>query len=87
MEQYYPKLWKREVITPAPKVTHPKLIKELRKISSTSDYSKVFEGFLREWILDDISKNIDLSQYGGLPGTGTELMMAALWKWIKYKTC
>ena len=78
MEQYYPKLWKREVITPAPKVTHPKLIKELRKISSTSDYSKVFEGFLREWILDDISKNIDLSQYGGLPGTGTEHMMVCL---------
>ena len=78
MEYYYPKLWKQEVITPAPKVTHPKLIKELRKISSTSDYSKVFEGFLREWILDDISKNIDLSQYGGLPGTGTEHMMVCL---------
>ena len=44
-KQYYPRLWKHEVVTPAPKVTHPKLVKELRKISSTSDFSKVFEGF------------------------------------------
>ena len=54
VEHYYSKLWKKEVITPAPKVTHPKLISDLRKISSTSDYSKVFEGFLKDWILEDI---------------------------------
>ena len=40
--------------------------------------AKFLKVFLREWILDDISKNIDLSQYGGLPGTGTEHMMVCL---------
>jgi hypothetical protein len=78
LEQYYPKLWKHEMITPAPKVSHPKLIKDLRKISSTSDYSKVFESFLRDWILEDISGNLDIGQFGGQPGTGTEHMMVYL---------
>ena len=78
LEQYYPKLWKYEMITPAPKVSHPKLIKDLRKISSTSDYSKVFESFLRDWILEDISGNLDIGQFGGQPGTGTEHMMVYL---------
>ena len=49
-EQYYPRIWKKEFITPAPKVNFPKFINDLRKISSTSDYSKVFEGFLKDWI-------------------------------------
>ena len=52
-------------MTPAPKVTHPKDISDLRKISCTSDYSKVFEGFLKDWIMDDIWRNIDAGQFGG----------------------
>ena len=59
-------------------MTCPKLIKDLRKISSTSDYSKVFESFLRDWILEDISKNIDPGQFGSLKGTGTEHMLVFL---------
>ena len=78
LKQYYPKLWKKEVVTPAPKVTHPKVVKELRKISSTSDFSKVFEGFIKDWVLEDISKNLDIGQFGGQPGTGTEHMMLCL---------
>ena len=74
----YPKIWKHEWITPAPKVTCPKLIKDLRKISSTSDFSKVFESFLRDWILEDICKNIDPGQFGSLKGTGTEHMLVFL---------
>ena len=50
----------------------------MRKISSTSDYSKVFESFLRDWILEDISGNLDIGQFGGQPGTGTEHMMVYL---------
>ena len=71
-EQYYPKLWKNEIISPHPKVSDPKLIKDLRKISSTSDFSKMFEAFIRDWILEDISDNIDVGQFGGQAGTGTE---------------
>ena len=74
----YPRDWKLEWVTPAPKITHPKVIKDLRKISSTSDYSKVYEGFLKEWIMEDVSRNIDIGQYGGLGGVGTEHMIVCL---------
>ena len=67
-------MWKKETVTPAPKVTNPNF-KELRKISSTSDFSKVFEGFLKAWIVSDISHNIDVVQFGGQAAKGTEHMM------------
>ena len=75
MEGTYPLLWKYEYISPVPKVTHPKILKDLRKISSTSDYSKVFESFLKDWIMEDITPNIEIGQFGGLKGMGTEHML------------
>ena len=77
-QQCFPTLWKKELITPVPKITHPKVLKDLRKISGTSDFSKVFEGFLKDWILSDISGNIDVGQYGGLKGSGTEHMLVGM---------
>ena len=77
-QQVYPNLWKQEWVTPVPKVRSPKTLDELRKISSTSEFSKLFEGFLKEWIMEDISPNIDPSQFGNQPGTGTDHMMVAL---------
>ena len=56
-------------------MNNPKSIEDLRKISSTSEFSKLFEGFLKEWIIEDISPNIDPSQFGNQPGTGTDHMM------------
>ena len=79
LEQHLnPSLWKQEWVTPVPKVKNPKTITDLRKISSTSEYSKLFEGFLKDWILEDISPHIDPSQYGNQEGTGTDHMMVAL---------
>ena len=77
-QQIYPKKWKEEIVTPVPKITQPKNISDLRKIASTSDFSKVFESFLKDWILEDISKSLDPSQYGGLKGTGTDHMLVVL---------
>ena len=77
-QSIYPLDWKREWITPAPKITHPKAITDLRKISSTSDYSKVYEGFLKDWIMEDIWGNLDIGQFGGQPGMGTEHMLVCL---------
>ena len=61
-ESVYPALWKHEWVTPAPKVSNPQDISDLRKISCTSDYSKLYEGYLKEWIMDDISARIDPGQ-------------------------
>ena len=74
-ESVYPALWKREWVTPAPKVSNPQNISDMRKISCTSDYSKLYEGYLKEWIMKDISENIDPGQYGGQAGMGTEHML------------
>ena len=77
-QSVYPTVWKKEWVTPIPKVTNPKVITDLRKIASTSNYSKCYEGFLKDWILEDISKNIDIGQFGGQSGTGTEHMIVCL---------
>ena len=61
----FPKAWKFEWVTPVPKVSNPKVLKDLRKISCTSDYSKIYEDFLKEFILEDISENVDVGQFGG----------------------
>ena len=78
LQQRYPGLWKHELVTPAPKVSHPKTIKDLRKISSTSDFSKLFEGFIKEWVMEDISESLDIGQFGGQSGTGTEHMLVCM---------
>ena len=77
-QSVYPMLWKEETVTPVPKVTHPQAINDLRKIASTSDFSKVFEAFLKDWILQDISKNIDPGQFEGIKGKGTDHLLVML---------
>ena len=47
-------------------------------ITKVLDYNKVFEGFLKEWIMEDISHNIDIGQYGGQAGIGTEHLIVGL---------
>lgn len=77
-QQVFPDIWKEELVSPVPKILYPKTFKNLRKISSTSDFSKLYEGFLKDWIMSDISGNIDIGQYGGQRGVGTEHLVVAL---------
>ena len=74
----YPALWKREYVSPVPKVNEPEVIKDVRKIACTSDYNKLFEGFLKDIMMEDVMPNIDPKQYGGKKKTGTEHMVVAL---------
>ena len=75
---YYPKAWKYEWITLVEKVQNPTQLKDLHKIALTSEFSLVFEGIIKEWITEDISPNIDKSQYGNKKGTGTEHLLIRL---------
>ena len=62
-----------ELVTPVPKKNKElEKLSDMQKIASTSDFSKVFEKFLKEWIIKDISDNLSPSQYGGKKGIGTE---------------
>ena len=42
IQQPYPAICKNEWVTPAPKVVKPKELSDLKKISCTCDYSKLF---------------------------------------------
>jgi hypothetical protein len=74
----WPALWKREWVCPVPKIPEPKILKDVRKVACTSDYNKVLESFIKDWILKDISGKLDISQYGGKKGVGPEHMVVAM---------
>ena len=61
-----------------PKLKNPFTIKDLRKISCTSDFSKLLERFLRNWILEDIKPYLDPAQYGNQTETETDHMLISL---------
>ena len=82
----YPNIWKQEFVTPVPKGKNDKvlkLLKDVRKIASTSDYCKIFEHFLIELINKDISENLNKTQYGGKKGVGTEHLLVKMVDRIK----
>ena len=77
----FPRAWRREWVTPVPKLKPGEELKncdDVRKVASTSDYSKVFETFLRDWITEDIGEKIDINQFAGKKGVGTEHLLVAM---------
>ena len=60
----FPVAWRREWVTALPKPGRElKTGSDLRKIASTSDYSKLFEKFLVDLIIKDIDAKLDSQQY------------------------
>ena len=80
-------------MTPVPKTAphQPKDCTEIRKIASTSDFSKLFEVFLRKWIVEDIDKNIHINQFAGRKGMVAEhlivLMVDRVLKLLDTRAC
>ena len=74
----FPNIWKEELVTPVPKKEILKEIKDTRKITYLNDYCKIYEGFLKTWILEDIAQNESFSQFGGKKGVGAEHMVVCL---------
>ena len=68
----YPDIWKLETVTPAPKKYPPQSPKELRKISGTYNFSKIYEKFLAEVLVEDMTPTSDPSQYGNEKGISTQ---------------
>ena len=60
----YPKLWKFETITPAPKVYPAEELSQLRKISGLLNFSKITDKILAEYLAEDMAPTRDKSQYG-----------------------
>ena len=76
-EQIFPSIRKMEYVTPIPKVPNPTKLSQLRKISCTSDYAKLFESFLKDFILEDCQENLPKHQFGGRKGVGTEHLIVS----------
>ena len=76
----FPRMWRREWCTPVPKSKDGVLrtCDDVRKVASTSDFSKIFEMFLREWVTEDIGNRIDINQFAGKKGVGTEHLIVKL---------
>ena len=60
----YPSLWKVEHQVPIPKQNMPETEEHLRNISKTPFFSKVFESFIGEWLMNVIKPYFDPGQCG-----------------------
>ena len=65
-------IYKLEIVTPVPKCYPPQSTNDLRKIAGTKNFSKIFEKFLSEIIIQDMKLSRDVSQYGNTKGVSTQ---------------
>ena len=65
-----PKMWKYAEIIQIPKC-FPPVVSELRPIALTSYFAKIAESFICKWLLEDITDQIDVNQFGNRPGLST----------------
>ena len=64
----WPASWRIEHGVPLQKIQNPESESQLRIISLTSFFSKVFENLVIKWLLEYIGDQIDTKQFGGQRG-------------------
>ena len=74
----WPKLYKKETITPTPKQFPPETRDMLRPIANLCNFNKIFEKILSEMIISDIKTNLDPSQYGNQAHTSIQHYLVKL---------
>ena len=74
----WPEIWKIEYVTPIPKKSVPESPNDLRNISCTQLFSKIYESFILEWLTSQVS--LRNNQYGGVKGRGAEHLLVNLWQ-------
>ena len=78
----YPRQWVIEHQTAIPKVYPPEYEDQLRNISGTPLFSKIYESFLSDWLLPIVTPYLDPANCGGLKGTSTSHYMIRLLHFI-----
>ena len=73
----WPIKWK-EFVTPIPKKSVPASVDDLRNISCTALFSKVFESFVLGWLIEQVGMREN--QMGGMKGAGAEHYLVQLWQ-------
>ena len=79
----WPRQWKLETGIPIKKHS-PKSEEDIRVISLTSWYSKIFEKFVIQWLMSYIGDKIDLKQFGGKKGVSTTHYLVEFLNYILY---
>ena len=74
----WPQDWKTEFVTPIPKTTMPQSPNDLRNISCTMLFSKVYETFVLNWLTGQIG--LKHNQFGGVKGCGSEHLLIKMWQ-------
>ena len=78
--RHSPKIWKTETVTIILKNNSPSELSELKNLSCTPLFSKVFESFLLEKLKEEIT--LSNRQYGGIKGCSTEHFLLDTWDQI-----
>ena len=76
----WPLVWKQEFVTPIPKKPLPADVNDLRNISCTALFSKVYESFVLGWLTQQVGMRAN--QMGGMKGAGTEHYLVELYQLI-----
>ena len=71
VDDIFPVCFKRAIISPILKIKTPKVLSDLRPISKTSIFSKIFESFICNFLFDDNQDKIDPNQFGFRPNHST----------------
>ena len=64
----WPNLYKKEIITPVPKVFPPKNVSDLRNITGLLTFDKIAEKLISELMISDMEDSIDPAQYANQKG-------------------
>ena len=76
----WPDTWKVEYVTPIPKTSLPAGPDDLRNISCTQLFSKVYESFVLDWLGTQVK--LRQNQFGGVKGSGSEHSLIKLWQGV-----
>ena len=74
----WPIAWKRKYVSVIPKKSLPSSLSELRNISCTKFFSKVFEGYVLQLAMEEIS--LKDKWFGGTKGCSTAHMLIEIWQ-------
>ena len=80
----WPDPWKVEYGLPLKKTTCPQNEDDLRIISLTPFFSKIFEKFVMTWLLEYLKDHIDWNQYGGQKGNSVSHYLIDFINFISY---
>ena len=61
---HWPKMYKKETITPIPKQFPPETREMLRPIANLCNFNKILEKIISEMVISDMKETLDPSQYG-----------------------